>query len=152
MNETQNNSEIEEAKKTAEKKYSIRDLARIVAKSERTIRFYLNENLVDRSTGHGRGAFYTEYHVRQLKDVIAKRNLGMSIEDIKLRKDAIESKDPTKKHILWNIDQRGTVHNATEIYLAEDIKVVVGEHSQLPQEKVNKLITEIIKVLDELEV
>jgi len=135
-----------------EKKYSIRDLARIVSKSERTIRFYINEELIDRSTGHGRGAYYVEKHVRQLKDVIAKRNLGMSIEDIKLRKEALDSQDPTKKHILWNIDQRGTVHNVTEVYLAEDIKVVVGEHSQLPQDKVNLLITEIIKVLDELEV
>ncbi|PTQ12180.1 hypothetical protein CLG96_06390 [Sphingomonas oleivorans] len=53
----------------------------------RTVRFYVQEKLIDPPLGRGRGAHFTEHHLHQLQQARTLQNSGFSLEDIRARRD-----------------------------------------------------------------
>jgi hypothetical protein len=52
----------------------------------RTVRFYLQEKLVDPPLGRGRGAHFTEHHLAQLQQARALHNAGFALDAIRERR------------------------------------------------------------------
>lgn len=52
----------------------------------RTVRFYLQEKLVDPPLGRGRGAHFTDHHLVQLQQARTLHNAGFSLEAIRKRR------------------------------------------------------------------
>ena len=52
----------------------------------RTVRFYLQEKLVDPPLGRGRGAHFTDHHLAQLQQARTLQNTGFSLEAIRERR------------------------------------------------------------------
>ncbi len=62
-------------------KFNITEFANSANVSERTVRYYVKENLIDPPEGDRRGSFYTIKHLDQIKEVIALKE-AMSIMEI----------------------------------------------------------------------
>lgn len=52
----------------------------------RTVRFYVQEKLIDRPLGRGRGAHFNDHHLAQLQQARTLQNAGFSLEAIRERR------------------------------------------------------------------
>lgn len=53
----------------------------------RTVRFYVQEKLIDPPLGRGRGAHFTDRHLHQVQQARTLQNGGFSLADIRERRD-----------------------------------------------------------------
>jgi len=65
------------------KKYTLEELATLVDISQRTVRYYIQQELVSRPLGEKRGAYYEQGHIEQLLEIKKWQNAGLSLERIK---------------------------------------------------------------------
>lgn len=63
--------------------YSIDELAALVELPRRTVRYYIQQGLVDRPIGEKRAAYYTASHVEQLLTIRKWQNAGLSLDRIR---------------------------------------------------------------------
>lgn len=63
--------------------YTIDELAALVELPRRTVRYYIQQGLVDHPIGEKRGAYYTATHLGQLLSIRKWQNAGLSLERIK---------------------------------------------------------------------
>ena len=55
-----------EANKNKAKKYTIEELSNLTGFSRRTIRFYVQKNIIEPPSGRGKGGFYYDSHLSNL--------------------------------------------------------------------------------------
>jgi hypothetical protein len=63
--------------------YSIDELAALVELPRRTVRYYIQQGLVDRPVGEKRAAFYTAVHLEQLLTIRKWQQAGLSLDRIR---------------------------------------------------------------------
>ena len=63
--------------------FTIFDLAALAGLSLRTVRYYIQDGLVDRPQGIGKGAYYTQTHVDQILTIRKWQEAGLSLERIR---------------------------------------------------------------------
>ncbi|HWE45925.1 MAG TPA: MerR family transcriptional regulator [Caulobacteraceae bacterium] len=71
-------------------KYTAADLARLAAVSLRTVRFYIQEGLVDPPLGRGPGAHFDDRHLRQLRRTRALQGAGLDLPAIRDHANELE--------------------------------------------------------------
>ncbi|UCF37440.1 MAG: MerR family transcriptional regulator [Acidobacteriota bacterium] len=65
-----------------EKKYTIDELVERTKSSRRTIRYYVQEGLLEPPAGRGRGGFYYDSHLTRLLAIRALQDKGMRLSAI----------------------------------------------------------------------
>ena len=123
------------------KKYTIEDLSELTGYSRRTIRFYIQENIIDPPAGRGRGGFYFDSHLTALKKIRELQDKGLNLEAIKnILNRAMADIDITElineekvKRQSW---AKYEISDGIELNIRKDIEI-----------KNNKKINEIIKLL-----
>jgi DNA-binding transcriptional MerR regulator len=65
-----------------ERKYTIDELTEKTGFSRRTIRYYVQEGLIEPPAGRGRGGFYNDSHLAMLLRIRAQQDLGFSLSRI----------------------------------------------------------------------
>ncbi len=68
---------------TNPERFSINELCALADTPRRTLRFYIQEGLVDRPNGAKRGAYYTRDHLHQLLTIRKWQRAGLSLEAIR---------------------------------------------------------------------
>ena len=68
---------------TSSPSYSIDELAALTELPRRTVRFYIQQGLVDRPIGEKRGAYYTTAHLDQLLIIRKWQQAGLSLDRIR---------------------------------------------------------------------
>ena len=63
--------------------YSIDELAALVELPRRTVRYYIQQGLVDRPIGEKRAAYYTASHLEQLLTIRKWQHAGLSLDRIR---------------------------------------------------------------------
>lgn len=63
--------------------YSIDELASLVELPRRTVRYYIQQGLVDRPIGEKRGAYYEQSHLEQLLTIKKWQRAGLSLDRIR---------------------------------------------------------------------
>ena len=58
------------------------EIAALTELPRRTVRYYIQESLVDRPDGIGKGAYYTQHHLEQLLLIRKWQLAGLSLERI----------------------------------------------------------------------
>ncbi len=61
------------------KKYTIDELVNLTGFSRRTIRYYVQEGLIEPPAGRGRGGFYYDSHLERLLSIKAYRGRGVAL-------------------------------------------------------------------------
>lgn len=64
-------------------KFSLSDLSALADVPQRTVRYYIQQGLVDRPKGEKRGAHYTSRHLEQLLEIRKWQRAGLSLERIR---------------------------------------------------------------------
>lgn len=64
-------------------RFSLDELSALVDVPRRTVRFYIQEGLVDRPEGAKRGAYYTRDHLERLLTIRKWQRAGLSLERIR---------------------------------------------------------------------
>ena len=68
--------------KTQSRTFTIDELSALVEMNKRTVRYYIQNGLVDRPEGTGKGAYYTHTHLEQLLAIRKWKDAGVSLERI----------------------------------------------------------------------
>ncbi len=73
---------------TSAARYAIGDLARLAGVSRRTVRYYVQENLIAAPLGLGRGNHYGQEHLEQILRVKALQEAGKTLEEVRREMEA----------------------------------------------------------------
>src|SRR3954468_383627 len=68
---------------TSTARYAIGDLARLAGVSRRTVRYYVQENLIPAPLGVGRGDHYGAEHLERILRVKAMQEAGKTLDEIR---------------------------------------------------------------------
>ena len=63
-------------------KYTIQELSGLTGFSIRTVRYYVQEGLIDPPAGRGRGGFYFDSQLNQLRQIKSLQEKGMKLSSI----------------------------------------------------------------------
>jgi DNA-binding transcriptional MerR regulator len=86
------NKDTMEISESLKKKYTIDDLSELTGFSRRTIRFYIQENIIEPPAGRGRGGFYFDSHLSGLLMIKQLQEKGLNLESIRKIINKQESK------------------------------------------------------------
>jgi DNA-binding transcriptional MerR regulator len=126
-----------EPAKNKVKKYTIEEISILTGFSRRTIRYYIQENIIEPPSGRGRGGFYYNSHLSDLLKIRSLQEKGLNLSFI--------------KDILKGTEQ--IVKEDSQIYtrdLRVRYKIVPGLEiniSRSLEEKKSKKILEIIRLI-----
>ena len=102
------------------KKFTIEEIAALAELPRRTVRYYIQESLVDRPEGIGKGAYYTQHHVEQLLLVRKWQLAGLSLDRI-----GEVLKQPTTGPLPPTPRRAGTVEVWSHLVVADGIEVTL---------------------------
>ena len=126
-----------------DQRFGIDELCALADLPRRTVRYYVQEGLVDRPAGAKRGAYYTRRHLEQLMAIRAWRRAGVSLE--RIREQAAESgagasapPPPPRRR------QPGDVALHTHVTLAPGVELVIDpRQADLSAEAVRALVRRV---------
>jgi DNA-binding transcriptional MerR regulator len=119
------------------KKYTIEDLSNLTGFSRRTIRFYVQKNLIEPPSGRGKGGFYYDNHLSNLLEIRLLQEQKLNLTSIKniLRGTVQKSKEDPEEYIR-DLRVRYEIVPGLEINISRDL-----------EEKKNKKILETIRLI-----
>lgn len=81
------------------KKYTIEELGEQTGFSRRTIRYYVQEKLIDPPIGHTRAGYYNDSHMQQLLRIKSFQEKGIGITAMRplMKKETIEPVLPSRE-------------------------------------------------------
>ena len=114
----------------------------------RTVRYYIQEGLVDRPAGAKRGAYYTRRHVEQLMTVRTWQRAGLSLERIReLVSEGAESSSPLPPP---RRRRPGDVTLRTHVTLAPGVELVIDpQEAGLGAEAVRSIVRRAASLVDQ---
>jgi DNA-binding transcriptional MerR regulator len=112
----------------------------------RTVRFYVQEKLIDPPLGRGRGAHFTDHHLIQLQQARTLQNAGFTLEAIRERGDdltlglkAMETHDAMRRQLgLGRSPERAEGDDELDpadcirIPMADGVELMVSQDRPLP--------------------
>jgi DNA-binding transcriptional MerR regulator len=117
-----------------ERRLSADELAALVGASRRTVRYYVQEGLLDPPIGETRAAYYTEKHLEQLQTIKTLTSEGLSLERIRQR---LHGTDAERSPLGG---QAGSVALCSHLTLAPGVELVINaEVARLSPENVRRL-------------
>jgi DNA-binding transcriptional MerR regulator len=113
---------------TAPARYAIGDLAALGGVSRRTVRYYVQEGLIPKPLGVGRGDHYTNEHLEQLLRVKSLQEAGRTLDEIRRatagpRGRAIEAprvEVPAVRRSMW---RHLTLAPGVELQVAANVRI-----------------------------
>ena len=128
-------------------KHTLKELSLLTDISIRNIRFYIQNEIVDKPFGQNKGAYYTQTHLDQLMMIKKYKDAGVSLERIS---QIIKNKEQN-----LSIDyqtKQGSVEILSRIHLMQGIELVINpEISKFTQRDVRKLSEMILKNIETIE-
>ena len=127
---------------------AIDELCALVDLPRRTVRYYIQEGLVDRPAGAKRGAYYTRRHIEQLMTVRTWQRAGLSLERIReLVSGAGETPSPLPPP---RARRPGDVTLRTHVTLAPGVELVIDpQEAGLGAEAVRSIVRRVASLVDQ---
>ncbi len=123
--------------------YTLFELEAATGVPARTIRFYIQRELVDRPFGEKRGAYYSAKHVEQLLRIRRWSEDGLSLERIA----RLLSSDAAPPKLA---PEPGTIAVRTHVHLRAGIELVISpDEIELDQAELRQLIRSILDATDQ---
>jgi DNA-binding transcriptional MerR regulator len=114
-----------------ESKYTIRDLSELTGYSLRTIRYYVQEGLLEPPAGRGRGGFYFDSQLDQLRLIKSLQEKGMKLTSII---QYLKGKKVHKAEYAREVWVKYELIPGLEIHVSRDL-----------EEKEGRMISEVIR-------
>ena len=125
--------------------FNINQLSELTGFSVRSIRYYVQQGLLDKPEGIKRNAFYQRHHLEQLMLIKKGQDAGYSLERINQMIRHPETFKPTPEH------QAGTLSVKTHILLAQGIELVISpDQAVISAEQLRELAKQCIESIQKL--
>jgi len=111
------------------------DLCELTGFSRRTIRYYVQEGLIDPPAGRGRGGFYFDSHLDKLLKIKSLQDRGLrlsAILPVLKQRDVLESPQEIVAREVW---VRYPIADGIEIHISRDL-----------EERERKKLDEIVRI------
>jgi DNA-binding transcriptional MerR regulator len=115
-----------------EKQYTIEDLCRLTGYSRRTIRYYVQEGILDPPAGRGRGGFYFDSQLDKLRQIRTLQEGGLKLSQIHVLLSRGEQPEPSPLRETW---ARYSVCEGVEMHVRRDA-----------EEREGKALSEVVRV------
>ena len=127
----------------------IDELCALVDMPRRTVRYYIQERLVDRPAGAKRGAYYTRRHVEQLMTIRTWQRAGLSLERIR---ELVSGGGETSSPLPPPRARRpGDVTLRTHVTLARGVELVVDpQEAGLGAEAVREIVRRAASLVEQI--
>ena len=116
-----------------ERKYTIQELCEHTGFSARTIRYYIQEGLLEPPAGRGRGGFYFDSHLQQLQQIKSLQEKGMKLTSMVGYLRGTKGEEPTFSREVW---VKHEIIPGLEINIRRDL-----------EEKQGKMVQEVLRVV-----
>jgi len=130
------------------KRFAFNELCTLVEMPGRTVRYYIQQGLVDRPEGAKRGSYYTHRHLHQLLTIRKWQKAGLSLD--RIREILLEPDDmgilppPSRK-------KTGDISVRSHITLTTGVTIVVDPtEANLTPEQMRKLVRETTILIQQL--
>jgi DNA-binding transcriptional MerR regulator len=128
------------------RKFTIEEIAALAELPRRTVRYYIQESLVDRPEGIGKGAYYTQHHVEQLLLVRKWQLAGLSLDRI-----GEVLKQPTTGLLPPTPRRAGTVEVWSHLVVTDGIEVTIEPgRAALSPEQVRAFFRGVTRVYEQV--
>lgn len=127
----------------------IDELCGLVGMPRRTVRYYIQERLVDRPAGAKRGAYYTKRHVEQLITIRTWQRAGLSLERIR---ELVSGGGETSSPLPPPRARRpGDVTLRTHVTLAAGVELVIDpQEAGLGAEAVRAIVRRAASLVEQI--
>ena len=108
------------------KQYTIEDLCELTGYTRRTIRYYIQEGLLDPPAGRGRGGFYFDSHLKKLLEIKSLQDKGLKLAAILEVLEKGKEPELSSLRELWikyPIDQGIEIHISRNLEEKESKKI-----------------------------
>ena len=143
------------------RKFSLDEICALVEINKRKVRYYIQNNLVDRPMGSGKGAYYTHNHIEQLLTIRKWKNAGLSLDRIceiidDEKKYTIDAERKEKKGGKPlpppRISKEGTIEVWSHLHIADGVELHIEPRSSgLTPEQIRALFSQILKSMKKLQ-
>ena len=84
------------------KSYTIEELGELTGYTRRTIRYYVQEGLIEPPAGRGRGGYYYDSHIQQLLQIksFQEKGIGITAMVALMKKETIEPVLPSREVMI----------------------------------------------------
>ena len=126
--------------------YSLSELCQLVDLTPRTVRFYIQKQLIAAPEGTGRAAYYHQLHLEQLLEIKKWQNAGLSLERIKeLLTHKDDSNGDTKPVPPIKPKKPGDIEVCSHIHIADGLTLQVEPiKAGLSSEQMKQLISSVL--------
>jgi DNA-binding transcriptional MerR regulator len=129
-----------------QKHYTLNELSALTDLSGRTIRFYIQEGVLDKPYGKKKGAWYSEEHLQQLLTVKKYKEAGVSLERIA----QIIHEEQGGEEIDYRT-RPGQIEVLSRIHLVEGVELSINpERSGLRQQDIRNLAKVIQETIESI--
>ena len=128
-------------------RYTIDEIAALAELPRRTVRFYIQQGLVDRPIGEKRSAYYTASHLEKLLTIRKWQNAGLSLERIReiLANPDVGALPPARPR------GRGTVEVWSHLVVTDGLELTLEpSRAGLSPEAVRALFRGVIALYEEI--
>jgi DNA-binding transcriptional MerR regulator len=126
--------------------YQLSELCALVDLPIRTVRYYVQQGLVDRPQGETRAARYGQKQLDQLLLIRKWSAAGLSLDRIRELLAGAEATVPERK------SRRGTLEVVSRLHVADGVELVIEpSRAGLTPEQVRELSRGVMRLYDEIE-
>ena len=130
-----------------ENRFSLDEVCDLTGFNKRTVRFYIQEELVDRPEGAGRGAWYGRNHLVQLAEIRKWQGAGLTLDRIRelLKGQRVDELPPPQR-------QAGDIEIWSHILLKNglELRVEPGKAGLSP-EQIREFTRRLLTTLKDIE-
>ena len=109
------------------KSYTIEELGELTGYTRRTIRYYVQEGLIDPPAGRGRGGYYYDSHIQQLLQIksFQEKGIGITAMVSLMKKETMEPVLPSREVMIrYEIVPGIEVNISREMEIKEPKKIL----------------------------
>ena len=128
-------------------RYTLSDVCEMTGVSRRNVRYYIQEGLVDRPNGAGRGAWYGRDHLIQLMVIGHWQAEGLSLQRIR---DLLQAKD--SKSLPPPRENTGGIEVWSHIHVKDGVELHIQPgKAGLSPEQLRMLQGQLVQALDDIQ-
>ncbi len=133
--------------KKNEQYFTLNELATLVELPRRTVRYYIQIELIDRPKGLGRGSHYTSNHLEQLIEIRKWQRAGLSLERIRELMEAEDKEIPLPPRPR----KKGSIEIRSHVMISDGVELAIEpKRSGLTPEQTRKFAEGVINLYEQI--
>ena len=125
--------------------FTLKELAAMVDMSRRTVRYYIQIELIDRPNGLGRGAHYTTHHLEQLIEIRKWQRAGLSLDRIR----ELLTEDDTPISLPSMPRKSGSIEIRSHVMISDGIELTIDpKRSGLTPQQMSEFVEGVTELFE----